>query len=78
MAKKDRPRPEAKAEEQKRDPLAVCVKLTVARGGPGGSYRPGEIITVCPDEAKRMIKAGQAVPVVNKPETATANEAETR
>lgn len=39
------------------------VELLVSRAGPRGANQAGERIEVAPDEARRMIAAGQAVPV---------------
>jgi len=48
------------------------VKLLVSRSGADGSFSPGDEIEVSPDEAARMIAAGQAQPVRDgvKPERA--------
>ncbi|MBB4185830.1 hypothetical protein GGE07_002480 [Sinorhizobium terangae] len=51
------------------------VKLTVSRGGPDGTFAPGEEIDVSDAEAQRMFDAGQAIPVRSeKPETATRKD----
>ena len=39
------------------------IKLLVSRSGVDGAFSPGDEIEVTNDEAKRMIEAGQAVPV---------------
>lgn len=39
------------------------VKLIVSRSGAKGAFAPGDEIEVGDAEAKRMIEAGQAVPV---------------
>lgn len=39
------------------------VKLTVSRSGPDGAFNVGDEIDVADDEAKRMMEAGQAIPV---------------
>lgn len=39
------------------------VKLLVSRVGPAGSQNRDDVIEVGADEAKRMIEAGQAIPV---------------
>lgn len=39
------------------------VKLTMSRGGPAGTQNAGDVVDVANAEAKRMIEAGQAVPV---------------
>lgn len=43
--------------------MGVKVKLTVPRTGRDGAYDKGEEIEVSAAEAKRLVKAGQAVEV---------------
>lgn len=49
------------------------VELLTARAAADGSQNRGDVIDVSDAEAKRLIEAGQAVPVRSaaKPETAT-------
>lgn len=49
------------------------IELLTSRASAAGSQSRGDVIDVDAAEAKRMIEAGQAVPVrsVSKPETAT-------
>lgn len=37
----------------------IKVKMLVSRSGADGAFAPGEIISVSPDEATRMVAAGQ-------------------
>ncbi len=48
------------------------IELLTARAAAGGSQNRGDVVEVSDAEAKRLIEAGQAVPVRSaaKPETA--------
>lgn len=54
------------------------VKLLISRAGTGFVQSAGDVVEVSNGEAKRMIEAGQAEPVTEKPEKATARKAEKR
>ncbi len=40
------------------------IKLTIGRAGPRGSWRKGAVVTLPDDEARRLVEAGQAIPVI--------------
>jgi len=50
--------------------MKVCIKTSIA--GARYAYGPGDIAEVDEAEAMRLIRAGIAEPVEEKPETATA------
>lgn len=51
------------------------VKLLISRGGAGFTQNAGDEVEVSEDEAKRMIEAGQAVPIAeSKTETAVSKK----
>ena len=50
------------------------IRLLVSRAGPGGSFAAGDEIEVDAAEAKRMIEAGQAMPVRSATKSTTKKE----